>query len=93
MTAHLKLNSRYSNVTYGEFHEVMMNLGFSFSRTQKGFRRYYHAESDTEVVVSAGEDDDLIPSLYITGHGRVLDGRGVVDEDQFREMLASQKVV
>jgi hypothetical protein len=92
MTMNLKLNSRYSNVTYGEFHLVMLSLGFSFSRTRNGFRRYYHADSDTEVVVSAGEDDELIPTLYITGHGRVLDLRGIVEEDRFREMLASQKV-
>jgi len=92
MIPELKLTSRYSNVTYGEFHQVMKSLGFSYSRTQKGFRRYYHADSDTEVLVSAGEDDELIPSLYITEHGRVLDWRGIVDEDRFQEMLASQKV-
>ena len=81
-----------SDVTYKEFDQVLVELGFERFRTKDGFRLYRHDPTETVVLLPGEPDDEYVPVYHVRGNAFILDGRGVVERDEFERMIAERKV-
>jgi hypothetical protein len=77
-------------ITFAAFSQLLERLGFEARRVDANGPKvlFVHPATDTRVVVREMRPSALVPAGDLIAARYVLDGRGVVDENAFDEMLA-----
>lgn len=75
-------------ITFAQFDRIMAQLGFD--KTVLPDRKgavYKHAPTKTIFPVRPHKPSDYVPDYYLAGARSQFDGRGIIDAEEFEEML------
>lgn len=74
-------------IPFAQFDSVLRELGFQKKVVPGKHIAYFHEASDTVMAVRLMEPDELVPDYQMAATRSQLDGRGIIDADEFEEML------
>lgn len=76
-----------NQITYKQFDELLLQLGFSRTCVQK-WLRYQHKPSDLLIVVAAKEPNDLVRVTDAVSARRHLVEKGLISPSKLDEILS-----
>jgi hypothetical protein len=74
-------------ITYQQFDELLLSLGFTRQHVAPKWRRYDHAASDTMIAVVEKGPDELVRSTDAIAARLLLMEKGLISEQEFQERL------
>jgi len=78
---------RYKSVTFETLERALADLGFVRGYTTGRHKVFKHEESDTVFLFRESAPQDIVGAIQVLGTRRILIEKGLVDEDEFDELL------